>query len=153
MPNSTPELASNVLAVIVRVAGPVITEVRAHAVGHPEAQVCVRVGDVLLYLSDPATVAVLRQRWDSSQYLAARLPERVSQTWLGHDPDRYPLGISVRLSGDLQVTSQWITERRASRTLAHLRVRVDRVVFQICDHQAWRSVGDALFEAQRQLPQ
>jgi hypothetical protein len=102
MPNSTPELASNVLAVIVRVAGPVITEVRAHAIGYPEGHVCIRLGDVLLYLADPVAVALLRQRWDSSQYLATRLPDQVSQTWLAHDQDHYPLGISAQLTGEVE---------------------------------------------------
>lgn len=46
-------LASTVLAVIMRVAGPVITEVRSHALGTPQAQVNVRIGDALIYLTDP----------------------------------------------------------------------------------------------------
>jgi hypothetical protein len=150
---NNPALASNVLAVIVRVAGPVITEVRPHAVGYPERQVSVRLGDVLLYLTEPKTIARLRQRWDGAQYLATRLPEQVSQTWLAHEPDRYPLGVSLQLTGEVKVEAQWIAGRRETRTPSHLRIRADRVVWQVCDRVAWRAIGDALFEAQRYMQQ
>ncbi len=150
MPHSNPHLASNVLALIVRVAGPVITGVRAHAVGHPEQRICVRLGDVLLDLADPDAVAVLRQKWDATRYLAGRLPERVSQTWLGHDPERYPLAATVQLSGDVELSARWTTGRQTTRTPAYLRVQVDRrVVWQVCDLQAWTAISDALFEAKR----
>lgn len=144
-------LASNVLAVIVRVAGPVITSVRPHAVGYPERQVSVRLGDVLLFLTDPKAAARIRQRWDSAQYLANRLPERVSQTWLSHEPNSYPLAVSLQLTADVRVESQWVVGRRETRTPPHLRVRIDRVVWQVCDRQAWEAIGNALFEAERYL--
>ena len=154
MPNRDPQLASNVLAPIVRVAGPVITGVTAHAVGHPEQRICVRLGDVLLDLADPDAVASLRQKWDATRYLAVqRLPERVSQTWLGHDPKRYPLAATVQLAADVRLYSRWTTGRQTTRTPDHLRVQVDRVIFQVCDLQAWTAISDALFEAQRRSQQ
>jgi hypothetical protein len=151
MSHSNPQLASNVLALIVRVAGPVITGVRAHAVGHPEQRICVRLGDVLLDLVDTDAVAVLRQKWDATRYLAGRLPERVSRTWLGHEPERYPLAATVQLAGAVELSVRWITGRQSTRTPDHLRVQIEqRMVWQVCDLQAWTAISDALFEAQRQ---
>lgn len=40
-PPPRPVLSSTVLAVVLRVAGPVLTEVRPHAIGHPEQQVSI----------------------------------------------------------------------------------------------------------------
>jgi len=89
---------------------------------------------------------------DAAQYLAAtRLPERVSQTWLTPTPDTYPLGVALRLTGAVQVATQWIEGRRETRTPAYLRVRVDRLVWQICDRQAWQRIGQAWFDAQQYL--
>lgn len=65
----------------------VITDVRPHALGTPERQVFARIGDALIYLTDPAVAARIRQQWDAAQYLVAqRLPERISQTWLAPAP-------------------------------------------------------------------
>src|SRR3712207_1876627 len=78
-----PVLTTTVLAVLMRVAGPVPTEVHPHALGHPEQQVSARIGDAVVYLTEPTVAARIRQQWDAAQYLAThRLPERVSQTWL-----------------------------------------------------------------------
>jgi hypothetical protein len=146
-----PFLACNVLAIILRVAGPVITEVRAHALGFPERQICARLGDALLYLTDPQVAARIRQHWDAAQYLAGRLPERVSQTWLAHVPGTYPVAVSLRPVGEIVLDTKWIGGRRETRTPAHLRIQVDRSVFQVCDRQAWNAIGDALFTAQTYL--
>ncbi len=94
----------------------------------------------------------IRQQWDAAQYLAAtKLPERVSQTWLAPTPDTYPIGVALRLTGSVEVATQWIEGRPSTRTPAHLRVRVDRLVWQVCDRQAWRSIGHAWFAAQQAL--
>jgi hypothetical protein len=147
-----PVLASTVLCVVMRVAGPVPTEVHPHALGHPERQVTARIGDALVYLTEPAVAARIRQQWDATHYLAAaRLPERVSQTWLGPTPGTYPLGVALRLTGPIEVTTHWITGRRATNTPAHVRVRVDRLVWQVCDQQSWRRIADAWFTTQRYL--
>jgi hypothetical protein len=126
-PTTTERLTSSVLAVILRAAGPVITDIRPHATGTPERQVLARLGDVLLYLTDPHTVARIRQQWDASQYLAAaRLPESVSQTWLANpEPDLYPLRVTLRLEGPVKVTSRWMPASPATGTPGHLRT-VDR---------------------------
>jgi hypothetical protein len=72
-------LTSTVLAVVMRVAGPVVTGVLPHGLGTPERQVSVRIGDVIVHLTDPRVAAVIRQRWDATVGLALRLRERVSQ--------------------------------------------------------------------------
>jgi hypothetical protein len=146
-------LASTVLVVIMRVAGPVITDVRPHALGTPEQQVIVRIGDALIYLTDPQLTARIRQQWDAAQYLVSqRLPERVSQTWLVPEPGTYPVGVSVQLTGEAKVTTQSVAAHLPSRTPAHLRMSVDRrLVWQVCDRQSWRAIGEAWFAAQRYL--
>ena len=151
-PQPVPVLASTVLAVLMRVAGPVPTQVHPHAVGQPEQQVSVRIGDALVYLSDPVVGARIRQQWDAAQYLAShRLPERVSQTWLAPRPGKYPVAVAVRLTGPVEVHTQWIAGRPRTRTPAHLRIQVDQLVWQVCDQQAWRRIGDAWFAAQQYL--
>ena len=82
------------------------------------------------------------------------MPERVSQTWLHPNPNAYPIGVTLRLAGDVPVDLHWVTGRRETRTPAYLRVCVDRrLVWQVCDRVAWRAIGDALFDAQRCLQQ
>ena len=145
-------MASTVLAVVMRVAGPVITEVRPHALGTPERQVIARIGDALVYLTDPKAAARIRQQWDAAQYLAVkRLPERVSQTWLAPTPDTYPVGVTVQLTGRVDVTTRYLPAHQATGTPPHLRMRVDRLVWQVCDQQSWRAIGGAWFAAQRYL--
>lgn len=152
-PSARQILACNVLAVILRVAGPVITDVRPHALGTPQRQVTVRLGDALLYLTDPQVAARIRQHWDAAVYLATRLPEQVSPTWLGHVPDTYPLGVTLQPTADMRLQTRWITARPATSTPAHLRILVDRLVWQVCDVQAWRTIGNALLAAQTHLEQ
>lgn len=128
-----------------RVAGPVVTDVRPHALGTPQAQVIARVGDALIYLADQQLAARIRQQWDAAQYLVARrLPERVSQTWLAPEPGTYPVGVTVHLTGEVKVTTQSVSAHQASRTPAHLRMSVDRrLVWQVCDRQSWRAIGNS----------
>lgn len=151
-PPAAPVRASTVLVVVMRVAGPVPTQVHPHALGESEQQVTARIGDAVVYLTEPTVAGRIRQQWDATQYLAAtRLPERVSQTWLAPTPDTYPLGVALRLTGSVEVATQWIQARRETRTPSHLRVRVDRLVWQICDRQAWQRIGQAWFDAQQYL--
>ena len=148
------QLTSTVLAVVLRVAGPVVTEVYPHALGTPQRQVTARIGDVLIYLTDPRAAARIRQRWDAATHLVAqRLPEQVSQTWLAPDPDAYPVGITVRLDGPVRVATEWVAGSRALGVPPHQRARVGRLVWQICDFQAWRTIGDTWFDIQRYLEQ
>lgn len=151
-PQPDPVLASTVLTVVMRVAGPVPTQVDSYALGEPEQQVSARIGDAVVYLTEPAVAARIRQQWDAAQYLAAtKLSERVSQTWLAPQPGSYPLGVALRLTGAVEVTTQWIKAHRATSTPAHLRVRVDRLLWQVCDQQSWQRIGDAWFNVQRYL--
>lgn len=88
----------------------------------------------------------IRQQWDAAQYLVSRrLPERVSQTWLAPEPGTYPVGVTVQLTGAVKVTTESVSAHEASRTPVHLRVRVDRLVWQVCDRQSWRAIGEAWF--------
>jgi hypothetical protein len=146
-------LASTVLSVVMRVAGPVPIDVHPHALSHPERQVTARIGDAVVYLTEPAVAARIRQQWDAAHYLAtARLPARVSRTWLTPAPGTYPVGVALRLAGPIEVTTHWISARRATNVPTHVRIRVDRLVWQVCDQQAWRRIADAWFTAQRYLP-
>lgn len=143
---------STVLAVHLRVAGPVIADVRAHAIGTPEKQVSARIGDALVYLTDRRTAARIRQQWDASQYIAVkRLPNEAPQ--FRSVPDRYPMGLSVRLDGKTRISARWVAGGRSIGVPPHLRVRVGRLLWQVCDLEAWRTIGDAWFDVQRYLEQ
>ncbi|HKR51757.1 MAG TPA: hypothetical protein VJT72_19665 [Pseudonocardiaceae bacterium] len=52
-PGPVPVLAFTVLSVVMRVAGPVPTSVDPYALGHPEQQVTARIGDSVVYLTEP----------------------------------------------------------------------------------------------------
>ncbi|MGH3673140.1 MAG: hypothetical protein ACRDSH_21360 [Pseudonocardiaceae bacterium] len=94
----------------------------------------------------------IRQQWDAAHYLVTqRLPERVSQTWLAPTPGTYPLGVALRLTGPIEVATQWVEGRRETRTPPHWRVRVDRLVWQVCDQRSWQCIGQAWFDAARYL--
>jgi hypothetical protein len=98
-----PLVTSTVMAVVLRVAGPVETGVIAHGLGHPERQASVRIGDAVIHLRVPNVAALVRQRWDGALGSALRLRERVSQTWLRPRPDTYPAAVSVQLTDQTEV--------------------------------------------------
>jgi len=98
-------LTSTVIAVLLRVAGPVEIGISAHALGTRERQVSLRIGDVLVYLADPEVAGRVRQRWDAALGAALRLPRRASQTWLGPRPGTYPTAISAQLTDQVQVAA------------------------------------------------
>lgn len=152
MTTSQPVLASTVLSAVLRVAGPVPTHVHPHALGTPEQQVSLRIGDALVYLTEPVVSSRIRQQWDATQYLAARrLPKRASPTWLAPQPGTYPLGVALRLTGAVEVATQWIMAHHATSTPAHLRIRVDRLIWQICDQESWQCIGHAWYDAAHHL--
>lgn len=91
-----PLITSTVLTVVLRAAGPVTVGVLPHGLGHPERQVSVRIGDVVVQLTDKRIAARIRQRWDASVGQVLRLRERVSQTW--PPPGRFPAAVSVHLT-------------------------------------------------------
>jgi hypothetical protein len=141
-PQSVPVLTSTVLAVLMRVAGPVPTDVHPYALGYPEQQVSARIGDAVVYLTEPAVAARIREQWDAAQYLVVqRLPERVSQTWLGPRPGTYPAAVALRLTGQVEVRTQWIAGRPRTRTPAHLRIlfRTYEVILEV--HPRWLIMG------------
>ena len=66
-------------------------------------------------------------------------------------PGTYPLGVALRLTTPIEVAAQWITGRPSTHTPPHLRIRVDRLVWQVCDQHSWRRIGQAWFDAQQYL--
>jgi hypothetical protein len=146
-----PLVTSTVLAVVLRVAGPVQTGVIAHGAGHPERQVSARIGDAVIHLRDPRVAALVRQRWDAALGSALRLRERVSQTWLRPRPGTYPAAVSVQLTDQVEVTHCFVPANPASRQPPYLEVRVDQLVWQVCDQLAWRTIGDVWLAVHQQL--
>jgi hypothetical protein len=146
-----PLLTSTVMAVVLRVAGLVETGIVAHGLGHPERQASVRIGDVVIYLRDPAVAALVRQRWDASLGSAMRLRERVSQTWLRPSPGTYPAAVSIQLTDQCEVFHRFMPADLDRRRPAYLEIRVDQLHWQICDQLAWRTIGDAWLAAHQHL--
>lgn len=148
-----PVLTSTVVAVVLRVAGPVHTGVIAHGLGHPERQASVRIGDAVIHLRDARVAWRVSQRWDAALGSAMRLRERVSQTWLKPRPGTYPVAVSVQLTEQVKVEHRFVTGDLHRREPAYLEVRVDQLVWQVCDLLAWRTIGDAWLTAHQQLRQ
>ncbi|MGH3850923.1 MAG: hypothetical protein ACRDRT_14685 [Pseudonocardiaceae bacterium] len=77
------------------------------------------------------------------------------RTQCGHVPTRLspdpPVSVALRLTGPIEAHTQPITGRPRTRTPAHLRIQIDQLVWQVCDQQAWRRIGDAWFQAQQYL--
>ncbi len=148
-----PVLTSTVMAVVLRVAGPVETGVVAHALGHPERQISVRIGDVVVHLRDPKVAELVRQRWDAGLGAALWLRERVSQTWLAPRPDTYPAAVSLQLTDKVRVAHRLVPADPNRRQPAYLEARVDQLIWQVCDLTAWRAIGDAWLRAHQLLRQ
>lgn len=144
-------ITSTVLGVTLRVAGAVPTDVHAYAIGTAEQQVTARLGDVLIYVSDAVVADRIRALFDGAILTAHKLPSRVSQTWLHPKPGTYPLTVAARLAGQVELASAYVPADRTSRTPAHLRVRVDKVHWQICDRDSWRALADAWFAIHQHL--
>jgi hypothetical protein len=144
-------VTSTVMAVVLRVAGPVETGIIAHGQGHPERQASVRVGDAVIHLRDPKIAALLRQRWDGALGSALRLREQVSQTWLKPRPGTYPVAVSVQLTGQTEVFHRFVPADPARRQPAYLEVRVEQLLWQVCDQLAWRTIGNAWLAAHQEL--
>lgn len=142
-----PVVTSSVLAVVMRVAGPVTTGVLPYGSGTPEQQVSVRIGDAVVLLRDRRTAARVRQQWDAGVGMALRLRRQVSQTWLRPRPGTYPVAVSVQLTERVRVSSVFVTGDAQKRCPDHLRVQVDQLVWEVCDIEAWRAIGDAWLAA------
>ncbi len=82
-----------------------------------------------------------------------RLPEHAPQAWLAGPDDAYPLTVAQHLTGDGYVRARYLPAHRETRTPPHVRMRLERFVFQVCDREAWRSIGEAWLAAQRYLEQ
>jgi len=72
-----PVITSTVLAVVMRVAGPVTTGVLPYGLGTPERQVSVRIGNVVVHLAEAKVAARVRQQWDAGVGMAMQLRRRV----------------------------------------------------------------------------
>lgn len=146
-----PVITSTVLAVVMRVAGPVTTGVLPHGLGTPERQVSVRIGDVVVHLAEAKVAARVRQQWDAGVGMALQLRQRVSQTWLHPRPGTYPAAVSVQLTEHVKVSTVFVPGNPQKRRPDHLRVQVDQLVWEVCDIEAWRTIGDAWLAAQQYL--
>ncbi len=58
----------------------------------------VRIGDAVVHLTSARVAAQVRQRWDARMFLAMRLRQRVSQSWLHPVLGTYPVAVGVRLT-------------------------------------------------------
>jgi hypothetical protein len=144
-------ITSTVLGVTLRVAGAVPTEVHAYAIGTAEQQVTARLGDVLIYVSDPGIADLIRTQFDGAILAAHKLPSRVSQTWLHPKPGTYPLTVAARLTNPVDLGSAYMPADRASHRPAHVRLRVNQLHWEICDRDSWRALADAWFTIHQHL--
>lgn len=146
-----PPQRSAVLTVTMRVAGEVATSVRPDGLETLTPQVGLRLGEALVYVTEPEVAARLRREWDILHRLAQGLPEQARDHTVPPTPGSYPVGVVVRLTGTAAVGGQVLPADRYGRAPAHLRVRLDRLVLEVCDQEAYRRIGRALFSAEQYL--
>ncbi|SHG74835.1 hypothetical protein [Streptoalloteichus hindustanus] len=145
-PGRATPTTSTVCAVVLRVAGRPPTGTHLHAPGTPEQEVTVRIGDLLLYVRDAVTARRLRHGWAATGPLALRLPHRAI-------PERmptvtgWPVTVALRLTHQVEVTPAWIPHT-SGQALDVLRVRMDRLTWEVLDQRSWQTILDVLRDAE-----
>ena len=146
-----PAITSTVLGVVMRVAGPVTIGVLPYGLDTPERQVSVRIGDVVVHMAAANVAARVRQQWDAGVGTALQSRRRVSQTWLHPRPGTYPAAVSLQLTEHVKMSTLFVPGNVRKQRPDHVRVQVDQLVWEVCDIEAWRTIGDAWLVAQRYL--
>lgn len=83
--------------------------------------------------------------------LALQLRRRVSQTWLHPRPGTYPAAVSLQLTEHVKVSTVFVPGNVQKRWPDQLRVQVDQLVWEVCDIEAWRAIGNAWLAVQQHL--
>lgn len=141
---------SIVHATIVRAAGPVEGIVDSTFPGTPEAQVSVRISDVLCYVHNAETTAAIRRIWeDAARAAADRLAFRVSRTWLGAQPGNYPLGVLARYATPPEGRVTYHPRNDTLHLPRLVRVTVGSIVWMVLDQQAAHRILGCWRDAER----
>ncbi|SFE54948.1 hypothetical protein SAMN04487819_11681 [Actinopolyspora alba] len=142
------EWTTNVVQVTIRAAGDVDGRVDVSNVGTPEAVVSLTIGSSLCRLVSRVTTRKVRENWERAGINTNRLPERVSQTWLGPDLGIAPVGAVVKLV-DPPVASHLVPRNDQHRRPVHLAIQVGPVVWVVLDRTAYRTMLDLWRRAER----
>lgn len=143
------EWTTNVLQVSIRAAGDVYGFVDVSNAGTREAIVSLTIGTTLCRITSRRTARIIRESWETAGVNSAKLPERVSQTWLGPDLGVNPVGALVRYAGDVVVTSHYVDRDQQLRRPAHLRIQVGPMAWAVLDRAAYATMLDLWRRAER----
>lgn len=155
MPSTKPTVrtpASTVVAAVFRVTGEVPIATRTYALGTPEQQITIRLGDAVLYLHHAAVAHRINRRWQDGLFLAwQHLPRLLTPTALGAVPGTYPAAVAQRLTDLADLTVTWCPARPTSPVPPHLHAELGVLTWQVCDFLAWHRIGQAWSFAATQL--
>jgi hypothetical protein len=144
-------VTSTVMSVVLRAGGRIHTEVKGIGRGTLLPQVNIRLGDLLLFITDVEAMRRVRQQWDAQQFYAQRLPEEAPAEWVQATPGTYPATAALRLTSTTGVAGQWVPGSVQLRTPPHVRMVLDRCVWQVVDRTAWNRISDALHDGERHM--
>lgn len=143
--------ASVITAATIRLAGQVPSDLAINHLGTREQEASLRIGELLIYVRDPRTVATITQLWTQKRAATAALPHVIGPSRL-HLPVRVGLvGVIVRLGGEPACTASWVAGRPGVAEPSHMRVEIGPIVWEICDQVAWHTVGHTWTVLHRQL--
>jgi hypothetical protein len=135
--------ASAITAATIRVVGQVPTDICVSHLGTTEQEASLRIGELLIYLSDPHIAHQVAELWAQAKASTSALPNVIGAR-RANLPARVGLvGVIVRLGGDPQCGTTWIPGQPESVHPAHVRVEVGPIKWEVCDRAAWHSIGRA----------
>ncbi|MGI8817446.1 MAG: hypothetical protein ACR2G2_19770 [Pseudonocardia sp.] len=142
---------SAITTATVRVAGQIPVDITINHLGAPEQEASMRLGELLVYVREPAIAAMVATLWRQSQPISAALPY-VAGTSRLHLPARIGLvGVVARLGGWPPCAVSWVPGRPGVAQPPHVRVEVGPIRWEICDQAAWHTIGRAWSTLHRQL--
>jgi hypothetical protein len=133
---------STVSELKVRAVGRVACRVGATNVGTAEIAVVLRIGDVVMHVSDERALSALLYTWAIAEEHMHVLPYRDEFAHLGATPGLYRVGALFDLQG--HVTSAVAVVPEHGQTPKHVRVQFGPIIWQVCDREAWETVTDAV---------
>ncbi|KAA2252353.1 hypothetical protein F0L68_35455 [Solihabitans fulvus] len=143
-------LSTAVVSIVLRAAGVLPIRIIPHAQGTPERQVVAIIGDLMLTVTDIELARRLQRQWAATYPLSKKapnvMPALACRFWLPADPQRRPVAVSLKLFNTTTMSAQWAPAEQQTATPPHLRVTLDRVVWQVCDRTAWSQINRVFWD-------
>jgi hypothetical protein len=137
---------SRVISVTVRAVNQIQGTLHLVDGGTPQAYVSATIGDVLIYVRSLETARHLLAGWNEAEYVAKRLPKKISRRWLGVAAEDYTSTAVVRFAGYPAFTSVHMGARKDIGVPEHARMQFGPLVWQVCDQDAYVSIRTLLMK-------